>query len=176
MDFITLAKQRYSCRQYKQQAVEEEKLNLVLEAGRVAPSAVNYQPWIFIVVKDENKALLQSCYHRDWFNSAPTYIVLCIDHRLSWKRYDNKDHGDIDIAIAADHMTLAATSQGLATCWVCNFSKEKVIEALDLGVDYEPVVILPLGYPKDGPNVERHAEKRKSLEEIVFYEKYREKR
>ncbi len=170
MNFIKLAKQRYSCRKYKSNPVEESKLQQILEAGMVAPSAVNKQPWVFIVVKDKNVAKLRKCYHRDWFDTAPVYIVLCANHKQSWKRYDNKDHADIDVAIAADHITLAATGLGLATCWVCNFDKDLVIQTLNLGADYEPVVILPLGYPDDKVNENRHDTKRKSLSEIVFYE------
>jgi nitroreductase len=173
MDFIKLAKQRYSCRKYKPLAVEDEKLRLVLEAGRIAPSAVNYQPWIFVVVKNENIDNLRDCYHRAWFKSAPMYIVLCANHSQSWKRYDKKDHADIDLTIAADHMTLAATSLGLATCWVCNFNKEEVIKTSQLPADYEPVVILPLGYPEDIVDEARHQEKRKAFEEVVFYETFK---
>ncbi len=172
MNFIELAQKRYSCRKYKSQAVEDEKLGIVLEAGRIAPSAVNYQPWIFVVVKDENVTNLQSCYHREWFKSAPVYIVICANHSQSWKRYDDKDHADIDIAIAADHMTLAATSLGLATCWVCNFNKEDVVKTIGLPTNYEAVVILPIGYPDDIVNENRYEEKRKKLDEIVFYEKF----
>jgi nitroreductase len=172
MNFLELAKSRYSSRKYKALAVEKSKLNFVLEAGRVAPSAVNYQPWIFIVVKDENLENLYACYHRDWFKSAPMAIVLCVDHSISWKRADGKDYADIDIAIAADHITLAATSIGLSTCWICNFDKNKVVEVLELPVNIEPVVILPLGYPDDIVDVERHASKRKALDEIVYYERY----
>ncbi len=172
MNFIELAKQRYSSRKYKNQQVEDEKLNIVLEAGRIAPSAANYQPWIFIVVKDENIEKLRACYHREWFMTAPMYIVICINHNQSWKRKDGKDHADIDAAIAADHMTLAATDIGLATCWVCNFEKDKLIETLNLPVEIEPVVILSLGYPADNLDANRHQTKRKKLEEIVYHEKY----
>ena len=153
--------------------VEEEKLNLVLEAGRIAPSAVNFQPWIFIVVKGKNKTNIQSCYQRDWFVAAPLYIVLCADHSKSWKRKDGKDHVDIDVAIAADHMALAATDIGLSTCWVCNFDKDKLIQVLNLPTEFEPIVILPLGYPDDETDVNRHETKRKKLDEIVFYENFK---
>lgn len=173
MDFIQLAKNRYSCRKYKQLPVEDEKLNRVLEAGRIAPSAVNYQPWFFVVVRGENLGNVRSCYHRDWFRSAPLCIVLCSDHSTSWKRGDGKDHADIDIAIAADHITLAAASLGLATCWVCNFDREKLAETLNLPEHVEPAVILPLGYPEDTADTERHSVKRKPLKDIVVYEKFR---
>ena len=86
------------------------------------------------------------------------------------KRNDGKDHADIDAAIAADHITLAAASLGLATCWVCNFDKEKLVETLKLPLDYEPIVILPLGYPEDKPDLERHHSKRRKLEDMVYFE------
>lgn len=170
MDFIELAKHRYSSRKYLAKPIENEKLKIVLEAGRIAPSANNQQPWIFVVVKEENLENLQTCYPREWFRSAPMAIVLCADHSKSWKRKDGKDHADIDVAIAADHMTLAATSINLATCWICNFDKGKLIKAINLPKEIEPVVILSLGYPDDEPNMERHQTKRKPIEEIVYYE------
>jgi nitroreductase len=172
MDFIQLAKSRYSSRKYRQQKVEDEKLDYVLEAGRVAPSAVNYQPVYFVVVRDENIENVRACYHREWFRSAPMYVVMCSDHSRSWKRDDGKDSADIDIAIATDHITLAATSIGLATCWVCNFNKPKLAEVLNLSADIEPVVILPVGYPEDVADIERHANNRKAMEEIVVYERF----
>jgi len=144
----------------------------ILEAGRIAPSAVNYQPWYFVVVKDpDNLQRLYECYPREWFKTAPCVIVLCGDHRQSWKRKDGKDHCDIDVAIAADHMTLQATSEGLATCWVCNFNRPLLSSILHLPDEVEPVVMLPVGYPSDKTDPNRHREKRKKTEEIVFFEK-----
>lgn len=172
MDFIQLAKSRYSSRKYKQIDVDTDKLNLVLEAGRVAPSAVNYQPLYFVVVRGENIDNIRTCYQRDWFKTALIYIVLCSDHSRSWKRGDGKDSADIDAAIAADHITLAATSIGLATCWVCNFNRQKLTEILNLPEHIEPVVILPIGYPDDSADIERHSSKRKPLNEIVVLEKF----
>jgi nitroreductase len=172
MDFVQLAKSRYSSRKYKQLNVEDDKLNYVLEAGRVAPSAVNFQPLFFVVVRDENLENVQACYHREWFKTAPMCIVICTDHSRSWKRGDGKDHADIDAAIAADHITLAATSIGLATCWVCNFNRPKLAEILNLPDYIEPVIILPLGYPDDSADIDRHTSKRKALDEIVVYEKF----
>jgi nitroreductase len=172
MDFVQLAKSRYSSRKYKQLSVEDDKLNYVLEAGRISPSAANYQPRFFVVVRGENIKNIHTCYHRDWFKTAPMCIVLCSDHSKSWKRGDGKDHADIDIAIAADHITLAATSIGLATCWICNFNSKKLSEVLNLPDYIEPVIILPLGYPDDSPDIERFAGKRKTLNEIVVLEKF----
>lgn len=168
-DFLSIARRRYSSRHYSQQPVEREKLLTVLEAARIAPSAVNYQPWLFIVLEHETElAKIRACYSRDWFADVPLVIVCCCDHRQSWKRKrDGKDHGDIDLAIAVDHMTLAAASVGLATCWVCNFDADAAAAALDLPKEVEPVVLLPIGYPIDECYPDRHKEARKPLSEIV---------
>ncbi len=170
IDFLKLAKSRYSCRNYDSRPVEEEKLNLVLEAGRVAPSAVNYQPWHFYIIRGGKElGRIHEVYHREWFRTAPCVIVICGDHRQSWKRKDGKDHCDIDIGIVTDHMTLQATALGLGTCWVCNFDAEMTRERLMLDDQLEPLVLLPLGYPLDHGDPDRHNEKRKPLSEIVTF-------
>ncbi len=175
MNFLKLAKQRFSSRDYKNKPIEDEKLNYILEAGRVAPSANNTQPWIFIVVKErEGLEKVRNSYHREWFNTAPCYIVVCGNHNESWKRKsDAKNHLDIDVAITTDHITLAATEQGLATCWVCNFDKEKLSSYIELPNNIEPITILSLGYPNDKADIERHKYKRKKLVNIVYKEKYK---
>jgi len=169
--FLDIARNRYSCRNYNARRVEDEKLMQVLEAGRVAPSAVNYQPWHFFVIR-EKEALqrFHSAYHREWFRTAPCVIVICADHHQAWKRKsDGKDHGDIDAAITTDHMTLQATELGLATCWICNFDVDRTRELLQLPGHIEPVVIIPLGYPMDSSDPDRHSEKRKPLDEITTF-------
>ena len=172
-DFLELARNRYSCRQYDAREVEVEKLELVLEAGRVAPSAVNFQPWHFYVIRGaENLQQLHAVYHREWFRTAPCVVVICGDHGASWKRKDGKDHCDIDVGIVAVHMTLQATDLGLATCWICNFDPEMTRELLELPDHLEPMVLLPLGYPLDQVNPDRHSEKRKPLSEIVTYKSF----
>jgi len=169
--FIDIAKSRYSCRKYDSRPVEREKLELILEAGRVAPSAVNFQPWHFYVIQGADElAKIHQVYHREWFRTAPTVIVICGDHSTAWKRKeDGKDHCDIDAAITTDHMTLQATELGLATCWICNFYPEKTTKLLKLPDHMEPVVLLPVGYPLDHVDPDRHDEKRKPLSEIVSY-------
>lgn len=170
MSFLELAKKRYSARGFLNQPVEKEKLLQVLEAGRVAPSAVNFQPLHFIVItEEEEKKKLSEVYPRDWFSEAPVIIVACGDHSTSWKRKDGKDHSDIDVAIAVDHMTLAATDLGLGTCWVCAFQAERCHELLGLPEHLEPVALLPLGYPKSGRITEMT---RKRLDELVSWERY----
>ena len=170
MSFIDLAKKRYSVRGYEEREVEKEKLLQLLEAGRIAPSAVNYQPLHFIVITDENeRQKVVQCYERSWLKSAPVIIVICGDHSVSWKRGDGKDHCDIDAAIAVDHMTLAAADLGLGSCWVCAFDAERCHEVLELPQNLEPIVLLPLGYPAK----ERSTfTPRKSLDEMVSWEKF----
>ncbi len=168
--FLELAKSRYSCRNYDSRVVEAEKLELVLEAGRVAPSAVNFQPWHFYVIRGSDLKMIHPVYHREWFRTAPCVIIICGDHSQSWKRKsDGKDHGDVDVAITVDHMTLQAAELGLATCWICNFDPVATGEVLNLPDHLEPVVILPLGYPLDKADPGRHDEKRKPLSEFVTY-------
>lgn len=169
--FLELASRRYSCRKYDSRPVEPEKLELILEAGRIAPSAVNFQPWHFYVIQKSNDlSLLHQVYHREWLQSAPCVIVICGDHNSAWKRKgDGKDHCDIDLSIATDHMTLQATELELATCWICNFDPDKISELLNLPEEMEPAVLLPVGYPLDEVNPDRHGEKRKPLSEIVSY-------
>ena len=112
MKFLELTKSRYSCRAYKALDVEKEKLEYIMECVRMAPSAVNKQPWRFhVICKEEDRARVQQCYDRDWFKSAPVYVIASILHDEEWVRADGKRHGNIDIAIAVEHLCLAATEQ-----------------------------------------------------------------
>ena len=164
MDFIELVKNRYSCRAYKALNVEKEELDYILECVRYAPSAVNKQPWRFRIITNEgDKAKLQQCYNRDWFKTAPMYIIASVLHDEEWVRADGKHHGNIDIAIAVEHLCLAATEQGLATCWVCNFDAILCKEQFNLPENEEPAVIIPLGYAAD----EMKTKNRKAIDQIV---------
>ena len=125
---------------------------------------MNKQPWCFrIVSKEEDKVRLQQCYNRDWFKSAPMYVIASVLHDEEWVRSDGKHHGDIDIAIAVEHLCLAATEQGLATCWVCNFDAVLCKELFNLSDNEEPAVLIPLGYAED----EVKPKNRKPVETIV---------
>lgn len=166
MNFLELAKKRRSVRSYTSQTVEDEKLHYLLECARLAPSAVNRQPWHFFVVKsEEKKHRLRQCYARDWFAQAPLYIVICADDANAWVRQaDGKNHADIDAAIAIEHLCLAAADLGLGTCWVCNFDVVKCSELLALPSNQRPVAILPVGYP-DHTDVKRSV--KKELSEVM---------
>lgn len=170
MSFFELIEQRYSVRTFSDQKVEKETIMQILTAARLAPSAVNFQPWHFIVLTDEElRAKVCGGYRGEWLQAAPVIIVACGDRETSWKRRDGKDHIDVDLGIAVDHLILAATEMGLGTCWVCAFDAEHVHSVLELPDNLEPIVLIPLGYPGDGPVP---LKKRKTLEEIVSWNGY----
>lgn len=167
MSFLDLVKIRRSVRSYKSDVPDKKVLNVVLKAAQAAPSAVNFQPWQFFVVGEkEMLSALHACYHREWFSSAPACIVVLGNHNEAWhRRADGKDHTDIDVAIAIDHLTLQAAELGLGTCWVCNFEVEKVVRLFDLPAHLEPIALLPIGYPNDEETASE--KKRKPLNETV---------
>lgn len=170
MKFIELAKLRYSVRSYLNTPVEQEKLDYLLECGRIAPSAANYQPWHIIVIRDaEMKKKLAVTYDRKWFAEAPVILVFCGDHSKGWKRADGKDHTDIDVAIVVDHVTLAAAEQGLGTCWICNFDAKKCAEIMELPDPLEPVVLMPVGYPGKVPDDRARHLVRNPVSDLVSY-------
>lgn len=171
MKFSQLITHRYSVRDFDSKPVEKQKLEKVLEAARLAPSAVNLQPWHFLVVQSpENLEKMFAFYQRNWIRKAPAIILSCADHSQSWKRgSDGKDFADVDVAIAVDHMTLQAAELGLGTTWVCNFNAQKCAETLRLPLHIEPLVMLPLGYPAGDKIPEK---KRKPAEEIIHWEKF----
>ncbi|NDV58436.1 nitroreductase family protein [Bacteroides sp. 519] len=168
MNFLELVKERKSVRKYLSHEIEQEKIEYIMECTRHAPSAVNRQPWKFLLIKDKEKqALLKQCYQAQWFNvsDCPYYLVILGDTSQSWKRrFDGKDHCDIDISIAMEHFCLAATEQQLGTCWVCAFDVDLFRKLFDLPENLYPVVMTPLGYP-DKENGERTP--RKDLSEVV---------
>jgi nitroreductase len=167
MEFTELVKKRYSVRAYKSDPVEEDKLHQVLEAARLAPTAANRQPFQIIVVHTAGRETeLSRLYGRDWFVQAPLIICACGMPDKSWVRSDGKNYNDVDVAIAMDHLVLAAANLGLGTCWIAAFDPVAVREVLGLPDDVEPVALTPLGYPADEPS----SKKRKALSELVRYE------
>ena len=161
-NFLELVKKRYSCRAYENRPIEDEVLDYLMECVRMAPSAVNKQPWLFRIVRGVEREWLQLCYDREWFRSAPLYILATVRHDEEWVRADGVPHGRIDVAIAVEHLCLAATEQGLGSCWVCNFDAAMCSKLFALPSDEEPVAIIPLGYPADTPKTKI----RKDIEEI----------
>lgn len=172
MSVLELMKKRCSVRKFQDRPIEREAMLKVLEAGRVAPSACNLQPWHFIVVQDQQ---LKNQLGK-WEAKAPAIIVICGNHQKSWRRQDGKDHCDIDVAIAVDHMTLAAADLGLGTCWVCWFDAFQCAQILGLPSHMEPVVLLPIGYPAETSDPQRHDKARKPLSEIVSWDGFPQKK
>ncbi len=169
MKFLELAEKRYSVRAYKPDPVEEDKLQQVLEAARLAPTATNAQPFQVIVIHTAGReAELNRIYKRDWFVQAPLVICICGIPAQGWVRRDGKNYTEVDVAIAMDHLILAATDAGLGACWVAAFDATAAREVLGLPDDVEPIAFTPLGYPADQPG----SKKRKPLSELVRYERW----
>ncbi|OHB83027.1 MAG: nitroreductase [Planctomycetes bacterium RIFCSPHIGHO2_02_FULL_38_41] len=164
MNFYEVIKKRCSIRSYKPNPVEEEKLNRILEAARMAPSAANRQPICFVIIKDEKtKQQLKRVYDEKWFYTAPIIVCVCSIPEKAWIRSDGRNYADIDAAIAMDHLILAATEEGLATCWVAAFKVSILKSLLKLPPGMEPIAMTPIGYPQDIPEPTY----RKPIEDIV---------
>jgi nitroreductase len=172
MDFIELAKIRESIRSYSTRTVDKEMLLKILEAGRVAPTGANRQPQRLIVIQgDEGMARLKKAANT--FH-APLVILVCADHKASWKRsYDRKDIADIDASIVTTHMMLQATELGLGSVWICHFDPAVIQKEFNLPDHVEPVNILAIGYAEGpGKPADRHKEERLPLKDIVSYGTY----
>ncbi len=169
MDFTELIRKRYSVRAYKPDLVEEDKLRQVLEAARLAPTADNRQPFQILVIHTQGReAELRRIYSRSWFTQAPLVICACGVPAQNWVRRDGKNYNDVDVAIAMDHLILAAAELGLGTCWIAAFDPAAAREVLGLPAGVEPIAFTPLGYPADRP----HPKERKALSELVRYERW----
>lgn len=171
--FLELAKKRYSVRAYQEKPVEQEKLEKILEAARVAPTGANKQPHRLIVVR-EPEGLRKLSKAADCYG-APLAVLVCCDTRETWKRpFDQKRLTDIDASIVTDHMMLAAADLGLGSVWICYFKPDVIRREFDLPDYLEPVNILALGYSgENAPAANRHETGRKPLSETVFYETLR---
>ena len=171
MNFLDNAKKRYSVRSYKSQKVEQEKLDLILEAARVAPTAANLQPVRLIVVQEkEGLAKIEKAAN---IYNAPLAVIVCADHSTAWTRpFDKKQTGDIDASILTDHMMLQASELGLGTVWVCYFKPDILSQEFNLPANLEPVNILVIGYADEEPaDPDRHGKTRIPLDTLVVYEK-----
>ena len=172
MDFLDLARQRHSVRHYLPRQVEEEKLHRILEAGRIAPTAVNNQPQRFVVIRSEEG--LKRLHKGADVYGAPLAILVCGDHNAAWIRpFDKKHMVDIDATIATTHMMLEATEQGLGSCWITYFDPGIIRQEFNLPPHVEPVNILALGYAaEEPPSSGRHARERRPLEDFLRYETF----
>lgn len=168
MDLFETIKGRRSIRSFLDRPVEEEKLERVLDAGRLAPSARNIQDWRFIVVRDAQtrRRLAEAARNQQFVAQAPVVIAACGTSDLVMTC--GQPAYAIDVSIAVDHMTLAAFEQGLGTCWIGAFYEDRVKEILGIPEGIRVVALLPLGYPAEQPS----ARPRNPLENIVAYERW----
>ncbi len=168
MEYMELITARYSVRAYRPDPVEDEKLQTVLEAARLAPTAANRQPIQLIVMHTAGRQTeIGKIYRRPWFVQAPLVIAVCTISSQAWVRESDRFNARmIDAAIVTDHLILAATTLGLGTCWVAAFNVEAARSILQLPNEVEPIIFTPLGYPADepGPKI------RKPLTDLVRYE------
>jgi len=169
-EFIDLVKGRESIRNYDpDRAVEKEVLNEILEAGRLAPSAANYQPWQFLLVSSpEMLQKIRNCYPGKWFADAPHILVVSGSRAKAWVRPDGYNSIETDLAIAMDHMILAAENLGVGTCWIAHFDYDSLCKALVLNADEVVFAITPLGYPREGFS-KKGLKNRKPFNEVVKF-------
>ena len=169
MEVFEAIRTRRSVRAFKSTPIPEDKIMLILEAGRLAPSAGNIQPWHFIVVRDaEKRKRLSKARWAKFLAEAPVVIVGCGDQRASPRWFH------VDVAIAMQNMVLATTGEGLGTCWVGSFNEEEVRELLKIPENYRVVALLAVGYPREKIDVTskilHFVQRRKKLSEIVSFE------
>ena len=168
MEFLKLAEKRYSVRKFSDKPIENDKMALVLSAGRVAPTAKNYQPQKIFVIQSagalEKLGRCSPCVY-----GAPAAILVCYDKNVSWKRNDAKEHGDIDAAIVLTHMMLQAEELGLGSVWVCVFDPVAIAAEFNLPDNLVPSSLLPLGYAADDAEPAPMHAQRNPLTETVRY-------
>ena len=159
---------RHSVRHYSSRPVEEEKLQQILEAGRLAPSAKNEQAWRFVVVTDPElrKGMMAACQNYTFVGEAPVILAICSDHISNMRC--GQPARTVDCSIALSFMMLEATELGLGTCWIGAFEEEKVRSLLKVPSDFQIIAVAPLGYPEG--KVDSHP--RRPLEEIVVRESW----
>lgn len=170
MNVIDAIQTRKSVRQFLDKPVEDEKLQLILGAGRLAPSASNRQEWRFVVVRDFEirQRLAEAARGQKFVGEAPVIIVACAatdDHIMPC----GLPCFSIDVAIALDHITLTAVEQGLGTCWIGAFNQDQVKQILGIPDEVRVVELMPLGYPVDSTPIEK---RRLPLTDIIHYERW----
>jgi len=166
MDFYDLVRSRYSVRAYRPDPIPDDVLRRVLDAAIIAPTAANRQSFRLYVIETKGREQeLKRIYSRDWFVQAPLVVGACGVPEGNWVRRDGKNYNDVDVAIVFDHLILAATNEGLGTCWIGAFDPTAARQVLSLPKGVEPIAFTPLGYPADSPS----SKKRKALAELVTH-------
>ncbi|MBS4016468.1 MAG: nitroreductase family protein [Candidatus Latescibacteria bacterium] len=171
MEFYEVIKSRKSIRKYKSDPIPEPVLERILDAGRLAPSAKNIQPWKFIVVKDAQikKQLVAACRNQEFIGQAPVVICAVALEKIAWCRMGGYwSSYPVDLAIALEHIMLAATNEGLGTCWIGAYEEKEVKRILNIPEDVKVIALTPLGYPDQTPE----PKPRKPLSEIISTDKF----
>ena len=168
MDLFTVIENRRSIRKYKQKSVDKEKILKIFETTRLSPSAMNLQPYGFVIISKNNviKEISSAC-NQEW--EAPIIVAVCALPGQAWVRDDGEEYWKADAAIAMSNISLAAYNLGLGTCWIVAFNEEKVKKILGVDSKARVVAMTPLGYPAEnkGP-----VTKRKTLDELLHYNKW----
>ena len=171
MDVYEAIRTRQSVRQYKPDQVPDDVLDRVMDAARLAPSAGNKQPWRFIIVTDDamREQVAEACNGQNYMAQAPIIIAACGSEEDAYSAMGGYWNAlPVDVAIAFDHLTLAAVAEGLGTCWIGSFTEDEVRRLLGIPDDVTVIALTPLGYHEVLP-----AEKtRKDLAEIVYRERW----
>lgn len=171
MEFYEVIHARESIRNYDPgRPVEKDTLDRIMDAGRIAPSAANRQPWEFwLISSPEMLAAVRTCYHHDWYKNAPHVLVVVGKKDEAWvRRADGHNAIETDLAIAMTHLILAAENEGVGTCWIANFDPKVMQNALGLKEDQVVFGITPLGYPQQG-FIKKGEKNRKSFQEVIKY-------
>ena len=169
MELYEAINKRRSVRAYQDRPIEQDKLDRVLNAGRLAPSARNAQAWKFVVVRNaEKRSAIAEAAEQPFLARAPV-IVAAVSTEPERVMHCGIPAGPVDCAIAMDHMTLAAVAEGLGTCWVGHFDQDACCRALGVPPTAEIMELMPLGYEADSPR----DKSRKPLDEVVCYESFR---
>ena len=168
MDLYEAMKNRYSVRSYQDREVEQEVLERVLNAGRIAPSATNAQDWKFVVARNpELLSALTEAADQPFLGTAPI-VIAAVSTNPDRRMHCGVASGPVDCAIAIDHMTLAAVAEGLGTCWIGHFDQDACCQLLGVPPTAKIIELLALGYPADSPK----QKSRKALDEVVAYDAF----
>ena len=172
MNFYELAKQRYSVRSFSKEPIEPEKLDNILKAGHLAPTACNLQPQRILVVQSEDGLKkLEQCTPFTFGCTAA--LIVCYDKSAAWvRKYDGKSSGDIDASIVATHMMLEAAELNIGSTWVMVFKPDKLAELFEIPENYIPTALLVMGYPSDDVKVSPLHSTYLDMKKTVFYEKF----
>jgi nitroreductase len=169
MDFTDVIKTRRSHRKFKEDIVEDEVIERIIEAGRLAPTWSNMQGTRYVIVKNKSRIKeIANAHNQKWIENVPMLIVVCIAPNKSGKNINGLEYFTVDAAICMEHIVLAATNEGLGTCWIGLFNEDKIKEVLSIPEKVRVIALTPLGYSKYTPREQI----RKPIEQICFSEKY----